>query len=252
MRRASIEPNFFTDGRILRLSDTCALFFIGLLCQCDDEGYFSIDTLELSSRLSRWKSQGIYQVLLSLSNSGLIKISAASKVGIVTSWNYSRVGKRGHSKWKDIKIQWDDDKTKSIKAGNKETKGSTEKTIKLLPKKNITSETWAFYSEAYKFRYGALPVRNASVNGKLSHFVKRLGEDEAPLVAEFFITHNDMFYVKNMHSVGLLLKDAEKLRTEWITRRKITGTQAKAVEIFDLNASIINDYFKDQEKNDRS
>lgn len=90
--------------------------------------------------------------------------------------------------------------------------------------------TWEAYRSAYSRRYGEPPIRNASVNAKIAQFVNRVGADEAPLVAEFFLTHNDAFYVKSMHGVGLMLRDAEKLRTEWVTGRKVTGAVARSAE----------------------
>lgn len=93
-----------------------------------------------------------------------------------------------------------------------------------------SAAAWASYAEAYRRRYGVYPKRNATVNGQLAALVKRLGEEETPQVAAFYVTHNSQFYVRNMHSVGLLLKDAEKLRTEWFTGRQITDSQAKQIE----------------------
>jgi hypothetical protein len=96
----------------------------------------------------------------------------------------------------------------------------------------VTSPThavWQAYSEAYERRYGTKPIRNASVNGKLARVVQRLG-DEAPEVAAFFVTHPGAFYATRGHPVGLLLLDAEKLRTEWATARPITGTEARQQE----------------------
>jgi hypothetical protein len=93
-----------------------------------------------------------------------------------------------------------------------------------------TGETWKAYSDAYFNRYGTEPVRNQTVNSQVVQFVKRLGETESPQVAAFFLTHNDVFYVKQMHAVGLLLKDAEKLRTEWATQSQMTHTKAMQVD----------------------
>lgn len=81
--------------------------------------------------------------------------------------------------------------------------------------------TWEAYSEAYQGRYGVEPVRNAKVNGQVSRFVQCLGADEAPHVARFFIGHQGDYYVRSGHPVGLMLHDAEKLRTEWATGRVI-------------------------------
>lgn len=93
-----------------------------------------------------------------------------------------------------------------------------------------TSQTWEAYSVSYLQRYGTKPVRNATVNGQLAHLVGRLGAEEAPRVAAFFLTHNNAYYVKKGHPIGLLLQDAEKLRTEWATDRKITGLEARSAE----------------------
>lgn len=90
-----------------------------------------------------------------------------------------------------------------------------------------TVETWNAYSDAYQRRYGVQPVRNAKVNGQLAVFVTRLGAEDAPLVARFYLTHNGAFYVRSKHSTNLLLQDAEGLRTEWATGRKVTDTEAR-------------------------
>lgn len=85
---------------------------------------------------------------------------------------------------------------------------------------------WEAYSAAYATRYGVAPVRNAQVNAQLAQVVGKLGADEAPQVAAFYLTSQNRFYVSAGHSVGVLLRDAEKLRTEWATGRQVTATQA--------------------------
>ena len=90
-----------------------------------------------------------------------------------------------------------------------------------------SSETWEAYAAAYRRRYGADPVRNATVNGQLANFVKRIGQDESPLVAAFYVGHAGRMYVQAMHPLNLLVRDAEKLRTEWATGRIQTETKAR-------------------------
>ncbi|SET40808.1 hypothetical protein SAMN05216326_12538 [Nitrosomonas marina] len=104
----------------------------------------------------------------------------------------------------------------------------------------ITRETWEAYSVAYESRYGTKPVRNATVSSQLAQFVKRIGKDESPRVAEFFVHHNNQFYVTKMHTVGLLLADAEKLRTEWATKRTVTQTQARQMDRTQARGSVFN------------
>lgn len=94
----------------------------------------------------------------------------------------------------------------------------------------LTGETWNAYSNAYEFRYGTKPVRNATVNAQVASFVKRLGGIEAPAVAAFYVTHNNRFYVQTMHSAGAMVKDAEKLRTEWATSTRVTETKAREAD----------------------
>jgi hypothetical protein len=89
-----------------------------------------------------------------------------------------------------------------------------------------TAETWKAYSEAYEARYGAPPVRNAKVNGQLAHLVARLGADEAPAVARHYVGSQNGLYVAAMHPTDLLVRDAERLRTEWATGRTVTRTKA--------------------------
>jgi hypothetical protein len=60
--------------------------------------------------------------------------------------------------------------------------------------------------------------------------VDRLGPDEAPQVAAFYLTHNKPFYVSARHSTDLLIRDAEGLRTEWITGCKVTTVEARNAE----------------------
>jgi hypothetical protein len=91
-------------------------------------------------------------------------------------------------------------------------------------------ETWKAYSEAYRGRYHVEPVRNQQTNSHLKNLVKRIGGDEAPALAAFFLTHNDPFYVKARHPTSLLLRDCEGLRTQWATGTKATTGEARNIE----------------------
>jgi hypothetical protein len=93
-----------------------------------------------------------------------------------------------------------------------------------------THRIWMHYAEAYERRYGTAPVRNAKVNGQLANLLQRLGAEEAPQVAEWFVGHNNRWYVQQMHSVDCLTKDAEKLRTEWATGRRVTASAAQEAD----------------------
>jgi hypothetical protein len=110
---------------------------------------------------------------------------------------------------------------------------------KLALKKELppTAETWNAYANAYLDRYKTMPVRNMTVNSQLSGVVKRLGVEEAPLVAAWYVGSQNQFYVNAGHSVGMLLRDCEKLRTQWATGRQITVTQAMQADRTQTNLS---------------
>ena len=99
--------------------------------------------------------------------------------------------------------------------------------------------TWAAYSDAYERRYGAKPVRNAAVNAKIKQFVLRIGHDESPAVAEFYVDRvSDSFVVRKVHDVGLLLSGAEGYRTQWVAGSAMTGTRAKQIDQTQSNADV--------------
>ena len=90
-----------------------------------------------------------------------------------------------------------------------------------------TMDVWTAYREAYEHRYDSRPVRNARVNGQLVNLIKRLGAAEAPAVARHYVGSNATLYVRSGHAIDLLLRDAEKLRTEWATGRRIMERDAR-------------------------
>lgn len=97
---------------------------------------------------------------------------------------------------------------------------------------SLGSLIWESYRKAYAARYGVDPVRNARTNGQCAQIGKRLGGD-APHVAEFFVGHNEGFYLKRTHDLGLFLKDAESLHTQWKRGKAVTSTDVRSFERVD-------------------
>lgn len=87
-------------------------------------------------------------------------------------------------------------------------------------------QTWQAYSDAYEFRHGAAPIRDAKANSSIKSFCKSVPQSEAPDIARFFVQNNQSFYVLKKHPPTILALDAAKLRTEWVTGQQITQTQA--------------------------
>lgn len=89
-----------------------------------------------------------------------------------------------------------------------------------------TNIAWNPYTLAYQRRYGIPPTRNARVNGQLAQFMRRVPLEDVAAIVTHYVRSQNAFYVASGHSVGCLLKDAEKLRTEALTGRN--GTMAGA------------------------
>lgn len=91
------------------------------------------------------------------------------------------------------------------------------------------SPVWDAYAAAYEARYRISPVRNARANALCKQLVQRLGTD-APAVARYFLDHPDRLYVNARHALPLLVRDAEKIHTDWRRGRAPTSLDAAAEE----------------------
>ena len=112
-------------------------------------------------------------------------------------------------------------------------------------------ETWNAYASAYEKRYGTQPVRNAKVNTHIARFVERVGADEAPQIAAFYLTHSRSIYVAANHDTGLMQRDAEGLRTEWATGRRVTQTQANQADRTQATGSAFQKLIEEAESRER-
>lgn len=97
---------------------------------------------------------------------------------------------------------------------------------------------WSTYLESYRERYRSDPVRNDTVNSQIVGLSKRLGE-EAVEVVRFYVKHNKGFYVEQCHPIGLCLKDAEALRTQWFRGKTITSNDVRDFERRDHTRSLL-------------
>jgi hypothetical protein len=253
-RIRTIKPAFWSDAKIAELSYGCMAFFIGLWNFCDDEGKCENDPRQLSLRMPVFRSKDILSWLRTLSELGLIQFSECSQWVLVTNWEHQRIDRPRPVIVKKESIQWlvktnsTNDRESSSSVRRKDRIGKDRIGIgkdRILPPgvqapavaavekaapKVSSAESWEAYQDAYQHRYGVVPIRNATVNAQMAQVVKRLGETEAPEVAAFYVSHNDAFYVRQVHPVGMLLRDAEKLRTEWATGRRTTAAGARAID----------------------
>lgn len=90
--------------------------------------------------------------------------------------------------------------------------------------------TWKAYEAAYFGRYKVKPLRDRKNNALMLKFVDRVGVEEAPGIAAFYVAHSGQWYVRRAHSLDMLVNDADKLRTEWRAGRRITDSEARRLD----------------------
>ncbi len=113
-------------------------------------------------------------------------------------------------------------------------------------------KTWVAYCDAYLQRYRIAPVRNAKMSTQVKQLVIRIGQEDAPAVARFYVERvNERFVVQGFHPLGLLLKNAEGYYTQWATNRTITSTQAQQADKTAANYNAVDEAMALMEQRDR-
>ncbi len=119
--------------------------------------------------------------------------------------------------------------------GKRPTKAESQEAE--LARQEACRAIWNAYSAAYLERYNSKPVRNAKVNAQVGDLLKRLGAEEAPAVAAYFVWINDSYLMRCYHEFGQLLAKAEAYRTAWATQTQVTGRTAQQAEKTQANLS---------------
>lgn len=91
-------------------------------------------------------------------------------------------------------------------------------------------DTWMAYAQAYQAKTTRLPLRNAKVNAQIKQLVQRVGAENAPGVARFYVEQvTDPYYTKNVWPLGALLAQAEGFVTQWQTGRTFSHADAQSI-----------------------
>lgn len=96
-------------------------------------------------------------------------------------------------------------------AGDQVPVATTPLPEKEAARRAANAAVWQAYADAYRRRYGVSPVRNVTVNSQVAGLVKRVGAEDAVLVALDYLKQDAKMY--EFHPLGLLLRDCEKLVT---------------------------------------
>lgn len=270
-RIRTVKPEFFKheDLHIAEQESNLPLrlAFIGLWCVADRDGRFKWRPNQIKLDVLPYDSCDFSRVLDALATRGFIEQyedADGDLYGHIPSFCSHQVINNRESK-SVIPSPFDASSTRDPrglfmhKGKGKEGKGR-EKEGKELSNANRVDEqkketelqiqcriTWKAYLDAYVRRYGVEPVRNTKVNSNVKNFVQRVGGNESALIAEWYVGHNNNFYVRDAHGFGLLTKDAEKLRTEWASGNIIDGigNKTKFQQIQENNRKAGEEFLRD-------
>jgi len=247
-RIRTIKPEFPQSESMGRVSRDARLLFIELWTVADDLGRLRGNSRMLASLLFPYDDDApglIDEWLAELEREHCIavyEVDGNTYVQVLKWQEHQKVDKPSPSRLPEYSREFAKPRENSLRTKDLGPRTGTkdqDRDLDLGPGRSVTAvpaappdekpaaETWRAYSVAYERRYGTLPKSNATVMGQVAAFVKRIGREEAPAVAAFYVEHSGRWYAEKGHAVGAMLTDAEKLRTEWATGRRITATQAR-------------------------
>lgn len=103
---------------------------------------------------------------------------------------------------------------------------------------SLGSQLFETYSKAFFKRYGVNPVRNAKTNSLCKQLATRLGE-EAHQVIEFYLSHNDQWFLKMQHDLASLVSKAESMHSQWQRGQAVTSVQVRQFEKQSSNMDLL-------------
>lgn len=188
-----IANNLVCESRLRVLPVTVRWLLITLLLIAGDQ---SRDTVELSERQLRDLLESSWSVERALNALQELQLLTYEKTNFLLN---RKEKNRKEKEVNRIEVQRGADVVKKQESDNN---------------KNLNAKIWEAYKQAYFLRYKTEPVRNASVNSKISQLAKRLGADAEKIVV-FYVNHNDPFYIRQLHQIGACLTNAEALYTQF-------------------------------------
>lgn len=240
-RIRTIKPDFWSSEQVVNCSRDARLLFIGTWNFADDNGNLARSAMQLKGRVFPHDEIDCEPLLLELITQGLLHEYSVSGVKYLHIPGFTSHQIINRPSKPNCPIYNDSLRThgvltlegKGMEGNGREVRRASHSAPNgsLKAKQPVLNEAtgaiWAAYVSAYDARYGVEPVRNAKVKGIIARYAARLPAGEAAEVAAFYVKHNGQFYVRAKHPVGLLLQDAEGLRTEWKTGATATATTIK-------------------------
>jgi hypothetical protein len=111
--------------------------------------------------------------------------------------------------------------------------------------------SWDAYEDGFYSRYGEKPLDNPKSRSQMLNFLKLVSVDEAPGIIASYLQNNHFRYVDSKHPLGLLVTDAQKLRTEWATKKPMTSASARRIDYSQTNLDAFAPLLAEEERKER-
>lgn len=204
-----LNNNIRHDSKLFELSAAQMYAFVTVLCIHSTENKQTLTySVHWLASQSKNRAEHIIKMLEIANKNGIIDFSHDNVVSQASKSTTPRVDKK---RVEESRIE----ESISSKPQAVRAQGPT-----------LGSQVWESYRIAYQKRYGIEPVRNRTTNSQAKALAERLGVENACEVARFYLSHNDSFFVRDQHPIGLCLTKAESLHTQWQRGTKVTGHMA--------------------------
>ena len=275
-RIRSIKPEFWTKN--LKLSDSCALFFIGLWNFCDDEGKHTLDLDQLVAELGgRWHRGKVKLFVSCLLKTGQLRINSDSTWIQVTGWSHQRIDNPKQPTTKASELQWlstedstnamgclasnprkdriGEDREDRIGSGSAPDLFAESNVVaptKQKPKKDpsagaLAHEFIATYCECFKGRYGSNPDITGKDTGIAMRLVKDLGLARAKALVDTFLLMQDSFFQLRRHDLTTFESNLKAVAVKHDTGKGVNRIQAYQSERQDANTEAVKAFLASKE-----
>lgn len=202
-----LEHTLFFHPDFLGLNSSEICFFVSLLCHCSlSNNEVITGNIQSFAKFSRIRTKTVIDAMNKLEQLQVIEILS-----------------------RDVDVRTRIATNETNERTNETIPDEAKAIIVSKEKSSLNSESWNAYANAYDARYGTLPVRNARTNSLILQITQKIGKD-TPAVLAFYVSHGNAYYVQRGHSLQVASGDAEKLRMEWFTGRKVTTRDARKIE----------------------
>ena len=144
----------------------------------------------------------------------------------------------GHGEWAEIEAQ------QGLGLEPNTPPNERKRPVKRVKEPAPTTELFEAFNAAYTRRYGVGWPKSQQASSLLKQLLMRIGREDSLKVIDYYLTHNERFYVETQHALKIMLRDCEKLRTQVLTGKRVSSNQAKILEIEQGNKDAIAEHLR--------